>query len=196
MKRVELEWVGLDPLRSWACSAVRRAEGQAPRERRKASRGRTALLALNAELNCKRNCPWSTERESRRKRRNFKIMLFLAGGRVKENRRALLCKRSGGDGKSARLKSRSQGRPLHGGRKGASREVLQMKILGGAREERFIADKFMIRSALVLRGVTFRTDCSWRIKVDARSRQREGQGRRGGFEELGRQRLRVHGEAT
>jgi hypothetical protein len=123
MKRVELEWVGLDPLRSWACSAVRRAEGQAPRERRKASRGRTALLALNAELNCKRHCPWSTERESRRKRRNFKIMLFLAGGRVKENRRALLCKRSGGDGKSARLKSRSQGRPLHGGRKDASREV-------------------------------------------------------------------------
>ena len=82
------------------------------------------------------------------------------------------------------------------GKKGASREVLQMKILGGAREERFIADKFMIRSALVLRGVPFRTDCSWRIKVDARSRQREGQGRRGGFEELGRQRLRVHGEAT
>ena len=164
MKRVELEWVGLDPLRSWACSAVRRAEGQAPRERRKASRGRTALLALNAELNCKRNCPWSTERESRHKRRNLKIMLFLAGGRVKENRRALLCKRSGGDGKSARSKSRSQGRPLHGGRKDASREVLQMKILGGAREERFIADKFMIRSALVLRGVPFRTDCSWRIK--------------------------------
>jgi hypothetical protein len=61
--------------------------------------------------------------------------------------------------KSARLKSRSQRRPLQGGRKDATREALQMKILGGARKRRFIADKFMIRYALVLRGVTFRTDC-------------------------------------
>jgi hypothetical protein len=34
------------------------------------------------------------------------------------------------------------------------------------------------------------------LPVDARSRQREGRGRRGGFEELGHQRKRVPGEAT
>jgi len=61
--------------------------------------------------------------------------------------------------KSGGLKSRSEGRPLQRGRKDAPREVLQVKILGGARKEGFIVDKFMIRSALVLRGVLFRTDC-------------------------------------
>ena len=60
--------------------------------------------------------------------------------------------------KSGGLKSRSEGRPLQRGRKDAPREVLQVKILGGARKEGFV-DKFMIRSALVLRGVLFRTDC-------------------------------------
>ena len=34
------------------------------------------------------------------------------------------------------------------------------------------------------------------LRVDVSSRQREGRGRRGGFEELGRQRKRVPGEAT
>ena len=88
----------MEPLQSWACSTLRRAKGQAPRERRKTSRGRTALLALDAELNCQRNCPWSAERESRLKRRNYDMIVFLAGLRVKVNRETLLCKTSGGDG--------------------------------------------------------------------------------------------------
>src|SRR6267378_882240 len=95
----------LEPLRSWACSAVRQAEGQAPWERRKTSRGRTALLALDAELNCKRNCPWSTERESRHKRRHFEMILFLADVRVKENRTTLLCKRGYTAAEAARRKA-------------------------------------------------------------------------------------------
>ncbi len=97
----------MEPLRSWACSAVRRAEGQAPRERRKTSRGRTVLLALDAELNCKRNCPWSTERESRLKGRNFDMIVFLADVRVKVNRRTLLCKTIGRDGRRRRTEVRS-----------------------------------------------------------------------------------------
>src|SRR2546427_12432570 len=88
----------MEPLRSWACSALRRAKGQAPRERRKTSRGRTALLALDAELNCQRNCPWSAERESRLKQQNYDMLVFLAGLRVKVNRETLLCKTSGGRG--------------------------------------------------------------------------------------------------
>jgi len=36
------------------------------------------------------------ERESRCKRRNFEMMLFLADVGVKENRKSLLCKKSGG----------------------------------------------------------------------------------------------------
>ena len=55
-------------------------------------------MALNAELNCKRNCPWSTERESRLIGRNHDMILFFADVGVKENRRTLLCKKSGGDG--------------------------------------------------------------------------------------------------
>jgi len=55
-------------------------------------------LALDAELNCQRNCPWSAERESRLKRQNYDMIVFLAGLRVKVNRETLLCKTSGGDG--------------------------------------------------------------------------------------------------
>jgi hypothetical protein len=40
--------------------------------------------------------PWTTERESRRKRRNLDMMLFLADVGVKVNRKTLLCKRRGG----------------------------------------------------------------------------------------------------
>jgi hypothetical protein len=69
---------------------------QVPQERRKTSRGRTALLALDAELSYSRNGPWTTERESRRKGRNLKMRVFLADVRVKENRKILLCERRGG----------------------------------------------------------------------------------------------------
>jgi len=52
MKRVGLDCCGVEPLKSLACSRVRRAEGLVPRERRERSGGRTALLALDAGLSC------------------------------------------------------------------------------------------------------------------------------------------------
>jgi hypothetical protein len=55
-------------------------------------------LALDAELNGKRNCPESAEREFRPKGRNHDMMVVYADVGVKVNRRTLLCKRSGGDG--------------------------------------------------------------------------------------------------
>ena len=61
------------------------------------SRGRTALLALDAELRYSRNCARTREREFRLKLRNLGMMVFLGDGRVKENREILLCKRSSGD---------------------------------------------------------------------------------------------------
>jgi hypothetical protein len=64
-------------------------------------------LALDAELNGKRNCPGSAERESRPKGRNHDTIVVYADVGVKQNRRSLLCKRSGGNGeKGARLQTR------------------------------------------------------------------------------------------
>jgi len=49
-------------------------------------------------LTVKRNCPGSAERESRPKGRNHGMIVVYADVGVKGNRRAHLCKRSGGDG--------------------------------------------------------------------------------------------------
>src|SRR5882724_7876014 len=76
------------------CTSDRRL---GPARAEKTSRGRTALLALDAELRCSRNCARTRERESRLKRRNLDMMLFLGDVRVKENRGILLCKRSSGE---------------------------------------------------------------------------------------------------
>src|SRR6266700_6458576 len=40
---------------------------------------------------------WTTKRGSRLKQRNLNVSLFLSSGGVKENRKILLCKKSGGN---------------------------------------------------------------------------------------------------
>lgn len=92
MKRVGLKCYRLEPLRSWACSPARRRTELAPREQIKRNRGRTALLALVAELRCSRNCARTREQESRRKRRNLSRILFPKNVGVKENRKTFCAK--------------------------------------------------------------------------------------------------------
>jgi len=69
-------------------------------ERRKRNRGRTALLALNAELRCSKSRARTMERNSRRDRRELEIIVFPGNVGVKENPEILLCKtgRGGEDG--------------------------------------------------------------------------------------------------
>jgi hypothetical protein len=69
-----------------------------------------------------------------------KIILFLANVGVKENRKSHLCKSSGGNAKICEIEEPFSRAASTGARKDATREALQMKILGEAREERFIAD--------------------------------------------------------
>jgi hypothetical protein len=67
-------------------------------------------LALDAELSCRRNCPWTRKRESRLKGRNFKMILFLADVRVNENRKILLCKTIGGGTEICEIKNKNTAR--------------------------------------------------------------------------------------
>ena len=55
----------------------------------------SALLLLDAVLGLQRNCVWTTKRESRLKRRNYRWSLFPKDVGVKENREMLLCKSLG-----------------------------------------------------------------------------------------------------
>ena len=109
MKRVELECCAWN---HYGLGRVAQYVGQKVRSRRSGEkRGEDALPSWRSMRSLTvKNCPRSTERESRLKGRNFDMIVFLADVRVKVNRKTLLCKKSGGMGKSARLKSRSQGR--------------------------------------------------------------------------------------
>jgi hypothetical protein len=101
-KRAGLECFGLEPLLVVGVQSCASDSGVRPaRERRKRNRGRTALLALKAELGSSKNCARTMELESRRKRRKFTIMLFAKNVGVKENRETLLCKKSSGIQKTA-----------------------------------------------------------------------------------------------
>ncbi len=52
---------------------------------------------------------------------NLEMILFLANVRVKENRKTLLCKRSGGDREICEIEEPfSRAGPLHGGGEGAA----------------------------------------------------------------------------
>jgi hypothetical protein len=67
-------------------------------ERRKRNRGRTALLALIAELRSSKSRARTMERDSRRERREFRTIVFPGNVGVKGIREILPCKRSGGAG--------------------------------------------------------------------------------------------------
>ena len=110
MEQVGLALCGLELLASCVCKPVRRTGGWAPREWRKRSRGGTVLLALDAELGFQRNCARTRVQDSRLKRRNLGMSLFPENVGVKENRKILLCKTSGGSTEICEIKNKNTAR--------------------------------------------------------------------------------------
>ena len=55
----------------------------------------------------KRNCIWTEKREARLKQRNFNMSLFLSNGSVKDNRKILLCKKSGGNSGTVHIQDKT-----------------------------------------------------------------------------------------